>query len=214
MEQILTAIIDQYPADKGALRAQNSWIALFNTNEGEFKEKAMSSFPNFVNMPRYAHPEQLASLRENMAQRLIITSTTAGYHPRALSGKVIHHYQGQVAIPFSIPLEEIPVLQGERAYKVVGNPNGLLYLRALVNDKYAKPSYLLDRLSIFAKREPKDIYFWTSTKDSRESKPVKAIGFLNSGNNFSVNDLWVDDPVGVGLAYGMKIPTKTIHLGN
>ena len=178
--------IDLQPADGGAHRTQQQWIALYNAQEGEFKGKRMIASYDVIGAPSSASPKLLASLQKDCVEYWIITSTHNSYQRSTLAGNVIHNYQSTVVRPKIIYLDEIPVLQGEPASKVVEMPGGLLYIRALANDRHAKPAALLNGLVALAQREPEDIFFHTPDQDSRNMDSERAVRFGDGGGGFHV----------------------------
>ncbi len=193
LNQVVSSIvIDLQPAEDGAYKTQKNWIALYNAQEGEFKGKRMISAPDVIGASELDSPEALASLQEDCrGLSWVVTGTHTSFRPytpyKPLAGDVIHNYQSTVVRPKVISLDEIPVLQGVPASKVVETRKGLSYLRALENDMYANPVTLLKRLvALSPKKEPRNIVLWTPDQCSRISYPERAVGFSDTVYKFIV----------------------------
>lgn len=187
-------IIDLQPADK-AYRTQKQWIELYNAQEGGFKGKRMISAPDVIGAPEHASPEALAGLQQYYRKLWVVTSTHIRYQPDTLAGVVTHNYQSTVVSPKILFLDEIPVLQGEPVSKVVKTLEGLSYLRALADNKYAKPVELLGRLVALSQQEPENIALQTPDQGSRISCTERAVGFGDDAGRFHVVDF---DSLGEG----------------
>ncbi|MCK4521289.1 MAG: hypothetical protein KAU20_01855 [Nanoarchaeota archaeon] len=181
-------VIDLQPAEDGAYKTQENWIALYNTQEGEFKGKRMISAPDVIGASELASPEALASLQKDCRESWVITSTHISYQPDTLAGVVTHNYQSAVVSPKVISLDEIPVLKGEPASKVVETTRGLSYVRALADDRYAKPATLLKRLVALShgEKEPEKITLWTPDRGLRRLYTERAVGFGDDVCGFRV----------------------------
>lgn len=183
-------VMDLQPACNGAYKTQKDWIELYNSQQGEFRGKRMISSPDVIKAPEHALPEALASLQKDCREAVIITSTHNRFKPdiqyKPLAGNVIHNYQSRIVTPKIISLDEIPVLQGEPADKVVGTIRGLAYVRALADNRYAKPAKLLKLLVALSQREPENIAFWTPDQNLRKQYPEWAVRFYDFGDWFLV----------------------------
>lgn len=176
-------VIDLQPIGDGVHKTQEEWIKFYNS------EVRMISAPDVIGASKYASPEALEILKKECTDSFIITSTHISYKPKTLAGVVTHHYQSTVVNPKIISLDEIPVFWGESVKKVVKTKEGLLYLRALADDRYAKPNELLEMLVKLSKMEPKDIHLCTSQESSREEAyPGRAVAFgFGRDHGFSID---------------------------
>jgi len=182
-------VIDLQPAEDGTYHTQKKWIALYNAQEGEFRGKRMISAPDIIGAPEIASPEALTSLQKDCIYSWVITSSHTSFRPHQpnpLAGNVIHNYQSSVVSSKVISLDEIPVLQGESANRVVETAEGLSYLRALADDRYAKPETLLKRLTALSQRDPEDIALWTPEQGSRGSYPERPVVFGDLSHRFCI----------------------------
>lgn len=204
--------MDLAPALNGAYNPQKQWIALFNSQEGEFKGKRMITSSDVINASDIVDSlEALASLQRDIKNG-VVTSTHNSYAPDNLSGTITHNYQSSVVQPRSITLDNIPVLQGESVKIIEGKTNLAVaareYLKALANDRYVKPVTLLKRLSLLSQREPEDIVLWTPDQSSRVAYSERAVGFGGVGHRFRVVGIYSFD-CNYGLSRGVSVSPRS-----
>jgi hypothetical protein len=196
-------VMDLQPAKNRASHTQNQWIALYNSQRGEFHGRRMITSSDVIKAPEIA-PEALPSLQKDCLDYWVVTSTHISYRPNALAGDITHNYQSAVVRPRMISLDVIPVLQGVSAREVVRISAGRLYLRALANDRYATESRLLQRLADLSQKEPENIFLYTPYQGLRASNPESAVWFgdISAGFNIDGGNIFGD---GSGHSRGVLV---------
>ena len=185
-------IIDLLSADNKSRKTQDQWISYFNN----LNQRMIASY-DLLKTDKIT-PETFRSIRQDCIDSVIITSTRNSYNPKNLSGKITHNYGSTIVTPTIIfcgstvvkptiiPLDNIPVYEGTSLTKVVGNSDGLKYLKALANDANAGPLYLLNNFEKLANKEADKILIWTPDQNSRAQNPERALRFLDVNGGFHV----------------------------
>ena len=181
--------VDIQPADNGATRTQEQWIAEYNKQEGDKKGKRMIASYDVLGVTRHSPKETLESMRNDCRSYWLVTSTHPSYNRRDLSGRVIHNYNSTIVKPTVISLDEIPELNAVPLPEVLKMLSGLLYVRAWANNPHATKKALLKAFEDFGENDTKDILFYTPDQSSRASYPERAAGFDFGNDRFRVDGI-------------------------
>ena len=169
-------IIDLLPADNGAYRTQEQWIAFFNE-----QQRRMISAVDVYGKGKSAPDEVLQSLRKD----LLVSSTRNSYSGDDLSGIVTQNYGSGVVAPSRRNVLVIPVYNGTPLAQALETKEGLDYLQALFDTTDDRDA-ITGTLENLSGRSADNIFLWTPSQDSRKKYPERAVRFGGGGDRFLV----------------------------
>ncbi len=183
-------IIDLLPADNGAYRTQEQWIAFFNE-----QRKRMISAADLYQAGKFASDEQLKSLRDGFNVSWLVSSTRIGYSGDGLSGRITQNYGSIVVTPSQTDVPVIPIYKGTLLAQALQTKEGIDYLQAVfdTNDNHGTIEGTLEHLS---GRDADNIILWTTDQNLRKRDSQRAVGFIDGGIRFHVGGLFFDVDVG------------------
>nr|AQS34860.1 hypothetical protein [uncultured archaeon] len=173
--------IDLYPADDGAYKTQEQWIAFFNE-----QRKPMISAANLYLAGKSAPDELLKSLRSDFDESLIVSSTRISYSGDDLSGRITQNYGSKVVKPSQTDVSVIPVYDNTPLVKALDSEDGIRYLQSLFDAK-DNPKTIAGTLEHLSERKVEDIILWTPNQDLRKRYSERAAWFVIGGVGFHVD---------------------------
>ena len=174
-------IIDLLPADNGAYRTQEQWIAFFNE-----QQRRMISAADLYKKGKSAPDDVLKSLRKDFDESWLVSSTRNSYSRDDLSGIVTQNYGSRVVTPSQRNVSVIPVYNGTKLAQALQTEEGLDYLQALF-DTIDDPEAITGTLEHLSGRNADNIVLWTPDQGSRKRYPERAVWFDGLGGRFHVN---------------------------
>jgi len=157
-----SAQIDLLPADNGNIHTQDQWIQFFNEHNQQ-----MISAPDAYIAGRESSRKLLRSLQEDFDASWLVSSTRIDCSQNDLSARLTHNFGSTVTVPKETTLV-IPVYQGIFLPEVLGEEQGITYLRNLFDTKDS-PRKITSALENLADKNADEIKVWTPTQESRRA---------------------------------------------
>ena len=194
--------IDPHPADNGAYRTQEQWIAFFNE-----QQRRMISAADVYRKGKSAPDEVLQSLKGDFDKSWLVSSTRNSYSGDDLSGIVTQNYGSGVVTPSRRNVSVIPVYNGTPLAQALETKEGLDYLQALFDTTDDRDA-ITGTLENLSGRSADNIFLWTPEQDYRKRYPERAVGFDGRGGRFHVdgsNHFALD----FGLSRGVSVSPRS-----
>lgn len=176
-------------------RNQRDWIAFWNA-----QKKPMMSMQD---LPNIKDKEDIDGLRSNFRWLWVWTSTQILYNKNNLGATIIHNAGSKVIKETRIKVREIPDYTAEPIQNALETPEGLSYLRALLNKRRWSAEQIIAELERVSGKNAESIRLYTPSESSRKDQPLRAVGlFFYDLVGFSVGGSWIDGDE--GFARGVK----------
>ena len=201
------------------LGAENQVLSL---RQGDFIRRfnelnmIMVSMPDLYEAGKSADDSLIESLRKDLKESWIISSTRIQYEKDSLEAAIIHYFNSTVIAPNEKKVI-IPIYNGTVLDSILPAEHGLAFLQALFNtdDNAEEIKNTLYRLSGKPSNKTK---VWTPDQNSRKNNPERAAGLYYSDSDLRVSgDYYLDDsgrsrrvlenPAGVALK------NRVLHAG-
>ncbi len=165
---------------------QEKWIEHFN-GEG----MGMISAPNLYQTAKTGNKALIESLKQDLKDGVIMTSSQIRYNKKTLLAEIIHNVGSKFAKIKKYKIE-IPVFNGD----FEENRKTEKYLRAQFDTKDSLDK-ILKTLKKFGKE--REIRLWTPNQHDRKKRPVRSVGLCFNGfGRFDVGgDVWFDSVEGL-----------------
>lgn len=195
--------IDLQHADNGELHLANEWIALYNSQKGEFKGKRMFSAPDFYRL--MSAPNEI---RKSIVNNWIIALPIIIYDSKG-GARIIHNYKSAIpgVKPVEIALTEVPVYSKESIITIVQTDLGLSYIKALFQTQDT-PVQIINKLEKITGKNAKDILFRTTNQENRKVYSKRAVLFGDIDDGFHVDGDSSFDGKDYGLSRGVRVNSK------
>ncbi len=207
-------LIDLIAADGGKYHNLNQWLALYATQNGEFKGKRMIDTADVYRVTKSGSDEQVANLRSAIESGWLIATPAIDFEPTTLDARITHYAESKV---------------NKHVVKNVAVPEykGISLASAIHNDKVGVEKYLQayfntrdlvekigETLSHLSGKTIDNIYIYTPDRNSRMRNLKRAAYFISNGERFHVGgNNWPDDVLdgrsrGVSVKSGSAKPTR------
>jgi len=191
-------ILDSVPAENGAVKNQNDWIAYWNSiTDGRRFASIADYYQVFRQLSdalktgsdaeKAAANQSIDSLRKDLRESWLVTSTRIIYQPDSLEARLIHGFGAGNLQQTSGRDLTVPLYWNTPITEVYSTAEGLAYLRSLLSTDETGPA-IVERLSAVSGYQPQNIRVWTpSLQDTgyltRSQLPERAVrlGTVNLG---------------------------------
>lgn len=195
-------IIDLLPADNGAYKTQEQWIAFFNE-----QKKPMISAADVYQAGKSASDELLKSLRNDFNVSWLVSSTRNRFFGDDLSGRITQNYGSEVVTPSQTDVSVIPVYNNTPLVQALQTKEGVGYLQALL-DTSDEPKEIAGTLEHLSGRSASNTVLWTPDQSSRKIYSERAVWFVGGGGWFHVGGFGRFD-VGFGHSRGVSVSPRS-----
>ena len=191
-------ILDSAPADNGTVKHQNDWIVYWNSiTDGRRFASIADYYQVFRQLSdalktgsdaeKAAANQSIDSLRKDLRESWLVTSTRIIYQPDSLEARLIHGFGAGNLQQTSGRDLTVPLYWNTPITEVYSTAEGLAYLRSLLSTDETGPA-IVERLSAVSGYQPQNIRVWTpSLQDTgyltRSQLPERAVrlGTVNLG---------------------------------
>jgi len=164
-------ILDSVPAENGAVKNQNDWIAYWNSiTDGRRFASIADYYQVFRQLSdalktgsdaeKAAANQSIDSLRKDLRESWLVTSTRIIYQPDSLEARLIHGFGAGNLQQTSGRDLTVPLYWNTPITEVYSTAEGLAYLRSLLSTDETGPA-IVERLSAVSGYQPQNIKMLT-----------------------------------------------------
>ena len=192
-------ILDSVPAENGAVKNQNDWIAYWNSiTDGRRFASIADYYQVFRQLSdalktgsdaeKAAANQSIDSLRKDLRESWLVTSTRIIYQPDSLEARLIHGFGAGNLQQTSGRDLTVPLYWNTPITEVYSTAEGLAYLRSLLSTDETGP-VIAERLSAVSGYQPQNIKIWTPALQvngylTRSQLPERAVGLVTGVRRF------------------------------
>ncbi len=166
--------LDLCAAKGGACQTQPKWNTDYNSGEIPGVFAAVPDYcADFVGRRKW-----IRSVREDMRESLVCTSTVLFVHGSDLCGSVVHHYGSKKIIPVRFDDLFIPDFSlGISLEKLIESEDGLWFTWALLNKPGEGKQRLKKCVEEWSGVPASSTYVRTPNQESRAKNPIRVVRF-------------------------------------
>src|SRR3989344_4313205 len=176
----LELFFDSAPAENGEFKTQNDWIAYWNNIRDGRRFASLADYYQVFRQldnalrtgssaERTAANQSIVSLRKDLREKWLLTSTRIIYQPNSLEARLIHGFGAGNPQQTSERNLTVPLYWDTPITEVYPTAEGLAYLRSLLSTDETGPA-IAERLSAVSGYQPQNIRVWTP--------PLQDTGYL------------------------------------
>ncbi|HLC80827.1 MAG TPA: hypothetical protein VJG31_03575 [Candidatus Nanoarchaeia archaeon] len=192
----ISLILDSAPAENGEFKTQNDWIAYWNNIRDGRRFASLADYYQVFRQldnalrtgssaERTAANQSIVSLRKDLREKWLLTSTRIIYQPNSLEARLIHGFGAGNPHQTSERNLTVPLCWDTPITEVYSTAEGLAYLRSLLSTDETGP-VIAERLSAVSGYQPQNIKIWTPALQvngylTRSQLPERAV-WLGAGD--------------------------------
>src|SRR3989344_5273161 len=167
----LELFFDSAPAENGEFKTQNDWIAYWNNIRDGRRFASLADYYQVFRQldnalrtgssaERTAANQSIVSLRKDLREKWLLTSTRIIYQPNSLEARLIHGFGAGNPQQTSERNLTVPLCWDTPITEVYSTAEGLAYLRSLLSTDETGP-VIAERLSAVSGYQPQNIKMLT-----------------------------------------------------